>query len=237
VQIHLVSLFPEMFASVLGAGLLGKTIASGKVSIAHVNPRDFAEDRHRSVDDTPYGGGSGMVMMPGPIAGALESIAGPVRRILMTPQGTPFRQADAERLAQAPALALVCGRYEGVDERVRGLVDEEISVGDYVLLGGELAALIVIEATVRLLPGVLGNPASTVDESHVRGLLEYPQYTRPAAFRGHRVPDVLTSGDHGRIARWRRREALLRTRARRPDLFERYPLTAADRALLEDDEP
>jgi tRNA (guanine37-N1)-methyltransferase len=236
-EFHVVTLFPESFASFLGSGLLGKAIAAGRVRVAFHNPRDFAHDKHRSVDDTPYGGGSGMVMMPGPIADALDSIEAPTHRILMTPQGAPFTQAQAARLSREPGLALVCGRYEGVDERVRTLVDEEISIGDYVLLGGEVAAMVVIEATARLLPGALGNPASSADESHVDGLLEYPHYTRPADFRGLGVPNVLTSGDHGRIARWRRREALLRTRDRRPDLFARYVLTAEDHALLEGEEP
>lgn len=232
-RIHVVTLFPEMFGSVLRAGLLGKAIAAGALEVRFTNPRDFTSDRHRTVDDTPYGGGSGMVMMPGPIVEALESLGDPrPHRVLLTPQGRPFRQADARRLSGMPTIALVCGRYEGVDERVRSFVDEELSLGDFVLLGGEVAAMAVIEATVRLLPGVLGNEASAEDESHVAGLLEYPQYTRPAEFRGMGVPEVLKSGDHGRIARWRRREALRRTRDRRPDLFERLALSDEDRARL-----
>ncbi len=231
-RFDVVTLFPEMFGSFLGAGLLGKAIAAGLVEVRFTNPRDFATDRHRTVDDTPYGGGSGMVMMPGPLIEAIESLADRPHRVLLTPQGEPFRQADAERLSALGAIALVCGRYEGVDERVRAFVDEEISLGDFVLLGGEVAAMAVIEATARLVPGVLGNVASAGDESHVAGLLEYPQYTRPAELRGMEVPDVLRSGDHGAVARWRRREALRRTRERRPDLFAQLELSDADRALL-----
>lgn len=238
-RFHVVSLFPELFESPLRAGLIGKAIDRGQVQVGLQNPRDFTHDKHRTVDDTPYGGGSGMVMMAGPILEALEALPGEgpegaerPHRILMTPQGKPFRQADAQRLSALPAIALVCGRYEGVDERVREHIDEEISLGDFVLLGGEIAAMAVIEAVSRLLPGVLGNQASAEDESHVAGLLEYPQFTRPADFRGVAVPDVLRSGDHGAIARYRRRESLRRTRDRRPDLLETAPLTKEDKAML-----
>ena len=236
-RFHVVTLFPEMFGSFLRAGLLGKAIAAGTLEVRFTNPRDFTSDRHRTVDDTPYGGGSGMVMMAGPLLDALDSLppapdgAGP-HRVLMTPQGRPFRQADAQRLAGLPALALVCGRYEGVDERVRSFVDEEISLGDFVLFGGEVAAMAVLEATSRLVPGVLGNAESASDESHVAGLLEYPHYTRPQELRGLSVPDVLRSGDHAAIARWRRKEALRRTRDRRPDLLAKLALGEADQALL-----
>ncbi len=237
-RFHVITLFPEMFGSFFRSGILGRTIASGSIEVAFTSPRDFTRDKHRTVDDTPYGGGSGMVMMPGPIVEALESLpaaesgARP-HRVLLTPQGQPFRQADAARLAALDGVALVCGRYEGVDERVRLHVDEEISLGDFVLLGGEVAAMAVLEAVVRLVPGVLGNEASAVEESHVRGLLEYPQYTRPAEFRGAEVPEVLRSGDHGAIARWRRAEALQRTLARRPDLLATAELDDADRAVLD----
>jgi tRNA (guanine37-N1)-methyltransferase len=238
-RVHVVTLFPEMFGSVLRAGILGKAVAAGHVEVCFTSPRDFTSDRHKTVDDTPYGGGSGMVMMPGPLVDALESLpagpdGAPPRRILMTPQGKPFQQSDAMRLSAFSSIALVCGRYEGVDERVREFVDEEISLGDFVLLGGEVAAMAILEAVIRLLPGVLGNETSAEDESHVRGLLEYPQYTRPAEFRGLVVPEVLRSGDHGKVARFRRKESLARTRARRPDLFAKLALDAEDRALLEE---
>ncbi len=235
-RFHVVTLFPELFDSVIDAAILGKAIARGLIEVSFVNPRDFTHDKHKSVDDTPYGGGSGMVMMPGPIVEALESLpeveGKRPHRILMTPQGTPLCQADVSRLAAMPAIALVCGRYEGVDERVRDHVDEEISLGDFVLLGGEVAAAAVIEAVSRLVPGVLGNAASAADESHAADLLEYPQYTRPAEFRGEGVPEVLRSGDHGAIARYRRKEALRRTRARRPDLLADAELDETDRALV-----
>jgi len=235
-RFHVITLFPELFGSPLRAGLIGKAIARGQIEVAFKNPRDFATDKHKSVDDTPYGGGSGMVMMAGPIVDALESLpesdgARP-HRILMTPQGAPLTQQRAEALSALPALALVCGRYEGVDDRVRDYVDEEISLGDFVLLGGEVAAMAVVECVARLVPGVLGNDASAVDESHVASLLEYPQYTRPAEFRGATVPDVLRSGDHGAIARYRRKEALRRTRARRPDLLAAATLSDEDLKLL-----
>jgi len=189
------------------------------------------------VDDAPYGGGSGMVMRPGPLMGALERLdlardGAPTRRVLLTPQGAPFTQASARRLSQEPCLTLVCGRYEGVDERVRERMHEELSLGDFVLLGGEVGAMAVLEAVSRLLPGVIGNSASVEDESHVAGLLEYPQYTRPAEFRGEHVPALLLSGDHAAIARYRRREALRRTRDRRPDLWAAFEPDAEDRQLL-----
>jgi tRNA (guanine37-N1)-methyltransferase len=186
------------------------------------------------VDDAPYGGGHGMVMMPGPVLEALESreSAGRVHRILLSPQGAPFDQATARRLATYPAIALVCGRYEGIDERVVEAVDEQLSLGDFVMTGGEVAAMAVIEATARLLPGVLGNLDSTFDESHASGLLEYPQYTRPPEFRGRAVPEVLVSGDHAAIGRYRRKESLRRTRAQRPDLFAAHAPDALDRKLL-----
>jgi tRNA (guanine37-N1)-methyltransferase len=238
-QYQVITLFPELIDAAVGVGLLGKALSSGLVRVACISPRSFATDKHNSVDDTPYGGGSGMVMSVEPLAKALDALAagaelGAARshRILLTPQARPFDQAAARRLAALPALTLICGRYEGFDERVRGLVDEEISLGDFVLNGGEVAALAIIEATARLLPGMLGNQHSLVEESHAEGLLEYPQYTRPRVFRDQEVPAVLLSGDHARIARWRRAQALARTRSQRPDLFAKLRLSTQDQALL-----
>lgn len=233
---YVVTLFPDLIRGFCGEGLLGKAQAAGHVVVEPVNPRDFVTDRHKTVDDAPYGGGSGMVMMPGPLTDAMESaeateVSGggePPWRVLLTPQGRPFTQAAAQRLSEKPALTLVCGRYEGVDERARRRVDEEISLGDFVLMGGEIAALAVIEATARLRVGVLGNPESTRDESHAAGCLEHPQYTRPAEFRGEGIPPVLVSGNHAEIARWRRRQAFERTFERRPDMLR-------DRALSEEE--
>ena len=241
-RIDVVTLFPEMFSSVLGASLLGKAIARGLVEVELTDPRQFGLGRHRSTDDAPYGGGSGMVMRPEPLVSAIEQAEargerGPAHKILLTPSGRPLDRAAVLRLAALPRLLLVCGRYEGYDERVVAAVDEELSIGDYVLTGGELAAMIVIDAVARRLPGVLGNAESPVEESFEEGLLEHPQYTRPPTFRGVDVPAVLLSGDHQRVRRWRRREALLRTRARRPDLFARLALTDEDERLLAGDEP
>ena len=235
-RFEILTLFPEFFG-VLRVGLIGKAIAKRRVELEISTPRDFATDRHRTVDDSPYGGGSGMVLMPGPFADALEALdrarqGKPTHRVLMTPQGIPFSQSDARRYAGLPCLTLVCGRYEGFDERIRDLADEEISIGDFVMLGGETGALAVIEATARLIPGVLGNEASTEEESYSHGLLEYPQYTRPEVFRGRAVPEVLRSGDHGAIARWRRKEAIRRTLQKRPDLLARAELSKDDRRLL-----
>jgi tRNA (guanine37-N1)-methyltransferase len=237
-RFELVTLFPEFF-EVLDHGLLGKAKTAGRLELHCLSPREFTQDKHRTVDDAPYGGGSGMVLMPGPFADALEALdtarAGvPTHRVLLTPQGDRFSQSHARRFAQLPALTLVCGRYEGFDERIRSLVDEELSLGDFVLLGGETAALAIVEATARLLPGVLGNAASADEESHSHGLLEYPQYTRPEVFREQAVPEVLRSGNHAAIARWRRKEALRRTLERRPDLLEQAPLSQEDRAILEE---
>jgi tRNA (guanine37-N1)-methyltransferase len=235
-----VSIFPEMFSSVISASLLGRATARGAIQVHLTDPRDFAEGKHRSTDDTPYGGGAGMVMRPEPVVAAIEhaiAARGPARRILLCPSGAPLTQATVVRLAREPRLVLVCGRYEGFDERVRGFVDEELSIGDYVLTGGELGAMVLIDAVARRLPGVLGNAESPVDESFESGALEHPQYTRPPMFRGVAVPEVLVSGNHERIRRWRRREALVRTRARRPDLFARLDLSAEDRALLDGEEP
>jgi len=237
-RFEIITLFPELF-DVLRTGLLGKARDAGTIDVQTVTPRRFTADRHRTVDDSPYGGGSGMVLMPGPIADALDHLdeerrGKPTHRVLLSPQGAQFSQSHARRFSELGSLTLVCGRYEGFDERIRGLVDEEVSLGDFVLLGGEVAALAVIEATARLLSGVLGNEQSAADESHAEGLLEYPQYTRPEEFRGEKVPDILRSGNHGAIARWRRKESLRRTLERRPDLLEEAELTDEDRELLEE---
>ena len=240
VRYEVISIFPELIEAALQVGLLGKALASGLIELVCVSPRRFTSDKHQSVDDAPYGGGSGMVMSALPLSAALDFLAAEAdaagrargQRILLSPAGRPFDQAAARRLAQLPALTLIAGRYEGIDERVRELVDEEISLGDFVLNGGEVAALAIIEASARLLPGVLGNQSSLVEESHAAGLLEYPHYTRPRVFRGHEVPAVLLSGDHAQIARYRHQQALLRTRALRPDLFARVTLSTEDRAFL-----
>lgn len=237
-RFEIITLFPELFDTTR-TGLLGKARDSGTITVHTINPREFTTDRHRTVDDAPYGGGSGMVLMPGPFAEALAHVdeiceGSAVRKVLLTPQGERFSQAHARRFANLDALALVCGRYEGFDERIRHLVDEEVSLGDFVLLGGEVAALAILEATARLLPGVLGNEQSTAEESHAMGLLEYPQYTRPEVFRGMRVPEVLLSGHHAAIALWRRKESLRRTLLRRPDLLEQAELSESDRALLDE---
>jgi tRNA (guanine37-N1)-methyltransferase len=225
---EVVTLFPEVMAGFLSATVIGRAIEAGVVAVHCTNPRDFAPGRHRQVDDTPYGGGPGMVLSVEPLAAALEAIAiarGPSRRLLLTPRGALFDQARARALAAETRLTLVCGRYEGTDERVAGLVDEEVRLGDFVLAGGEVAAAAIIEAVARLVPGVLGCGLSAEDESFSAGRLEYPQWTRPATWRGQAVPEVLLSGDHQAIAAWRRREALKVTAARRPDLLEKFPLT------------
>ncbi|HFC08294.1 MAG TPA: tRNA (guanosine(37)-N1)-methyltransferase TrmD [Chloroflexi bacterium] len=230
------TLFPEVFVPYIDASIIARARARGLVDIALHNIRDWTTDRHHVVDDEPYGGGGGMVMKPEPIFAAVEGVLGsppacPV--ILLTPQGRPFTQSVARELAQQPHLALLCGRYEGVDERVREhLVTDEISIGDYVLTGGELAALVVMDAVTRLLPGVLGDPDAPAKDSHAHGLLEHPHYTRPPVFRGWEVPEVLRSGDHARIARWRREQSLRRTWERRPDLLAHADLTDEERTLL-----
>ena len=231
------TLFPDMFDSPFAGSILGKAVDRNLIGIAAHNLRDWAEGRHKVTDDTPYGGGEGMVMKPEPVARALETLRRQrpgSRMLLMSPQGRPFRQAEARHLAEQPGLILVCGRYEGFDERIRGLVDDEYSLGDFVLTGGELAAMVIIDAVARLVPGVLGNEGSAASDSFSDGLLEYPHYTRPAEFAGERVPEVLLSGNHAAIACWRRREQLRRTLLRRPDLLATAPLTAADRRLLEE---
>ena len=235
-RIDVFTIFPDMVEGFCGHSLLGKARAAGLVDVRVHDLRRWAGDPHRSVDDAPFGGGAGMVLAPEPVFTAVEAVEPPRPLLLLGPAGRRFDQARARDLAAAGAFSLLCGRYEGVDERVREhLVDDELSVGDYVLAGGEVAAMVVIEAVARLMPGVMGNEASTEEESFADGLLEYPHYTRPADFRGWEVPEVLRSGDHSRIARWRRAQALARTAAQRPDLVEaRGGLTTADRALLEE---
>ena len=234
-QFHIITIFPELFISPLSVSLLKKAQDRGVVSCVVHNLRDYAIGKHRSTDDTPYGGGRGMVMKPEPVVAALEGVCHPLShpwRILLSPQGALLTQAKVAELAGRQTLVLVCGRYEGVDERVRAFVDEEVSIGDYILSGGEIAALVVIDAVARLVPGVVGRKESTEEESFSAGLLEYPQYTRPEEFRGLRVPEVLLSGNHAEIARWRRRQALLRTRERRPDLLAHATLSADDKRWL-----
>lgn len=225
-RIDVLTLFPEMFESPLGYSILKRAQEQGLVEIALTNIRDFATDSYRKVDDKPYGGGPGMVMMPGPVFSCFEHVQGldpeAGRTILLSPQGQPFSQAKAAEFSQAERLILIAGRYEGFDERIRiGLGAEPVSIGDYVLNGGELAAMVIIDAVVRLLPGALGDDDSAKDDSFSEGLLEYPQYTRPEDFRGMKVPDILLSGDHGKIAQWRRQQALERTQKWRPDLLDR----------------
>jgi len=219
----IITLFPELFPGPLGASVLGRGLNEGLWSLRATQLRDFATDRHRTVDDTPSGGGAGMVLKPDILARAIDTIApatDPRPRILMSPRGRPLTQARAHELATGPGAVIICGRFEGVDQRVieaRQL--EEISIGDYVLAGGEVAAMVLLEAVVRLIPGVLGALDSRDEESFENGLLEYPQYTRPQSFEGQDIPAVLTSGDHGKIARWRHEQSLELTRARRPDLL------------------
>jgi len=219
----IITLFPELFPGPLGASVLGRGMADGLWSLEAIQLRDFATDRHRTVDDTPAGGGAGMVLKPDILAKAIDTVSPPEDfrpRILMSPRGKPLTQSRARELALGPGAVIVCGRFEGVDQRVidgRGL--EEISIGDYVLAGGEVAAMVLLEAVVRLIPGVLGGADSHADESFENGLLEYPQYTRPQNFEGADIPPVLTSGDHGKIARWRAEQSLALTAMRRPDLL------------------
>ncbi len=234
------TLFPSIFESPLQESILKRAIEAGLIEVRLHNIRGYATDKHHVTDDYPYGGGGGMVMKPEPIFAAVESVLemshypSPIPIILLTPQGRLFNQAIARELAQHDRIALICGRYEGVDERVREhLATDEISIGDYVLTGGELAALVIIDAVVRLRPGVLGDAGAASDDSHAQGLLEYPHYTRPSDFRGWQVPDVLLSGNHAEIERWRRRQALLRTRRRRPDLIAGAQLTPEDREFLD----
>ena len=235
-RIDVLTLFPEAFAGPLQASILGRALAGGVATVELHNVRDYATDRHQVVDDYAYGGGPGMVMKPEPLTTAIEAVRiafePPGRALLLTPQGRLLNQEVVDELVQEERLLLVCGHYEGVDERVREhLVDDEISIGDYVLSGGEIAALVLIDAVVRRLPGTLGSADSLLEESHSDGLLEYPQYTRPAEFRGWPVPDILLSGNHGEISRWRRRQRVLRTARRRPDLIDKASLTEDERRL------
>jgi tRNA (guanine37-N1)-methyltransferase len=218
------SIFPEMFPGPLGRSIAGKALEKSLWSLEAVDIRDFALDKHRMVDDTPAGGGPGMVMRPDVVARAIDAVGNDLRpRLLMSPRGTPLTQARVAALAQGPGAVIVCGRFEGIDERViDGRRLEEISIGDYLLSGGEIAALVVIDACVRLLPGVMGKEASSVQESFTEGLLEYPQYTRPQVWEGRTIPEVLTSGDHGKVAAWRRAQAEKLTSVRRPDLWAVY---------------
>jgi tRNA (guanine37-N1)-methyltransferase len=231
-RIDVFTIFPEWFAGPFDASLLGKARAAGRLDLRLHDLREHTTDRHRSVDDAPYGGGAGMVMAPEPIFASVEAASPPRPLLLLSASGPRFDHALATELAAGDGFSLLCGRYEGVDQRVADhLCDGELSVGDFVLAGGEAAAAVVVDAVARLVPGVMGNDASATDESFATGLLEHPQYTRPADFRGHRVPEVLLGGDHARVARWRRAAALRRTRDRRPDLLAEG-LSSDDEALL-----
>ena len=237
-RFDVLTLFPDMFSSPLQESILGRAIEKGLIQIRTINIRDFTLDKHQVVDDTPYGGGQGMVMKVEPIARAIESVKfqNPSASVVyLTPQGKPFNQDLARSLSIQPHLILLCGRYEGVDERARELfVDEEISIGDYVLTGGELAAMVLVDAVSRFIPGVLGSDRSADDDSFFNSLLEYPQYTRPSDFRGSVVPEVLLSGNHSAVSIWRKKEALKRTSLRRPDLLAKANLSDEDKKLLEE---
>lgn len=234
-SIHILTLFPAMFSGPFSESIVKRAVDQGLVEISIYNIRDYTSDKHHVVDDSPYGGGPGMVLKPEPIFKAVEAVRGetgmPV--ILLTPQGKLFSHRVAEELAQNEKMMLVCGHYEGVDERVREhLVTDEISIGDYILSGGELAAMVVVDAVVRQVPGVLGSEESVEDDSHAKGLLEYPQYTRPQSFHNWEVPEVLLSGNHAEIARWRRTQSLKRTLRRRPDLLQQAELSDEDKKLI-----
>ena len=230
-KINVLTLFPDMFTP-LQVSMLGRGLEDKKWELNLVNFRDFTSDVHHHVDDTPYGGGAGMVLQIMPIKKALDSLNNKGKVIITAPQGKTFNEKMAQDWSKEENLTFICGHYEGYDERIRTRVTDEISLGDYVLTGGELATMVIIDATVRLLPNVLGNDESAVGDSFSTGLLEYPQYTRPADFRGMKVPEVLTSGNHQKIAEWRRKESLRRTFERRPDLLEDFPLTDQDRKWL-----
>ena len=238
IEFELFTVLPEVLSSYLEASILGRAQESGRVRVNVHNIRDYTTDRHRTTDDEPYGGGGGMIMKPEPIFAAVETILADnltkVPVVLLTPQGRTFSHAVVKEMASHNRIALICGRYEGVDERIRDhLVTDEISLGDYVLTGGELPALVLIDAVSRLVPGVLGDDLATIKDSHAEGLLEHPHYTRPSDFRGWGVPDVLRSGDHAEVDRWRKQQSLLRTYRRRPDLIESAGLTEDDQQLLE----
>jgi len=242
-RIDILTLFPEMFQSPFSVGIFKRAIDQKLVSVDTHNIRDYTHDTHHTVDDYAYGGGAGMILKPEPIFEAVESIKSDIHSkegayalpiILLTPQGRLFTQEVARELSRYRHIILICGRYEGVDERVRQhLVTDEVSIGDYVLSGGELAAMVVVDAVVRLLPGVLGSEASPLDDSHTTGLLEYPQYTRPAAYRGWSVPQVLLSGNHAQIAKWRRQWSILRTLERRPELLDKANLSLEEKQLID----
>ncbi len=239
-RIDILTLFPDMFSGPFGTGIFQRAASNGLVEVNIYNIRDYTHDKHHVVDDYPYGGGAGMVLKPDPIFEAVEKVkkeAQPEEEelpvILLTPQGRLFSQAVAQKLSGLKHLILICGHYEGVDERVRQhLVTDEISIGDYVLSGGELAAMVVVDGVVRLLPGVLGSEDSLEEDSHARGLLEYAQYTRPAVYRGWSVPEVLLSGNHAEIAKWRRQQSIARTLKRRPELLKKVNLTSEERQLV-----
>jgi tRNA (guanine37-N1)-methyltransferase len=237
-RFDILTIFPDWFRAPLSEGVMGRAIKKGIIETSVVNVRDFARDSHHTTDDRPYGGGDGMVMKPGPIFRALEAIErvkGRALVILLSPQGKSFDQKMAWKLAGVDQLIFICGRYEGVDERVRiGCVDLELSIGDYVMSGGELAAMVVMDTVGRLIPGVLGSEGSNLEDSFEGGLLEYPQYTRPRDFKGYQVPEILLSGDHDKIRKWRRAESLKRTVERRPDLLEKAELTDTDKKILDE---
>lgn len=254
-QFEVFTLLPEIFPPYLDSSILKRARERGLIDVRVHNIRDYTRDKHHTTDDTPYGGGGGMVMKPEPVFEAVESVLGfsnpatetteeiketsvvnslPIPVVLLTPQGRVFNQRIAQEYSQYPRIALLCGRYEGIDERIREhLVTDEISIGDYVLTGGELPALILIDAMARLLPDVLGDPTGAQDDSHAMGLLEYPHYTRPPEFRGWKAPDILLSGDHAKIEKWRREQALLRTFNKRPDMLEKAELSKNDRKFIE----
>ncbi|NLK88170.1 MAG: tRNA (guanosine(37)-N1)-methyltransferase TrmD [Clostridiaceae bacterium] len=239
-RFDILTIFPEIFDAVLGSSIIGRAQSNGIISVKAWNIRDYTLDKHKKTDDYPYGGGNGLVMLAQPIWSAYEAIVGELDHkphfIYMSPQGRPLDQKLVEELAAHEHIILLCGHYEGVDERVlESLVDEEISIGDYVLTGGELPAMVLIDAVSRTIPGVLSNEESYADESHKDGVLEYPQYTRPYEFNGKWVPDILLSGHHANINKWRRLQALKRTRAKRPDLFKKLELSESDKKLLEED--
>jgi len=236
-ECNIITIFPEMFSSPFKESIIWRAIEKGIVKINIYDLRDFTHDRHRVTDDYPYGGGVGMIMKPEPLIEAIEKIKekSPARVILMTPQGKPLTQSRARELSQEDGITIVCGRYEGVDERVRiHFVDEEISVGDYILSGGEIPAMVLVDAIIRLIPDVLGDESSSIDDSFSQNLLEYPQYTRPVIFKGYNVPEVLLSGNHEKIREWRRMESFKRTLERRPDLLENAELTDEDKKLIEE---
>jgi len=237
-DIHVITIFPEVFPLVLDAGIVGRARRAGLAAVHVHDLRDYTHDRHRTVDDSPFGGGPGMVMRPEPLFEVVETISPPADTpvVVLTPQGRPYEQRDAERLSAHHTVVFICGRYEGIDERARtSLATEEISIGDYVLTGGELPALVIIDSLVRLLPGAMGHGEEAVaDDSHTSRLLQYPQYTRPAEYRGAAVPDILLSGDHAAVDKWRRKEALRRTLTRRPEMLSAAELSAADEKLLQE---